>query len=35
MSPYIHKVKYYECEPMGIMHHSNYVRFKEEARESD
>ncbi|MCQ2286542.1 MAG: acyl-CoA thioesterase [Bacteroidales bacterium] len=32
MSPYIHKVKYYECDPMGITHHSNYVRFMEEAR---
>lgn len=32
MKPYIHKVKYYECDPMGITHHSNYVRFMEEAR---
>ena len=29
---YIHKVKYYECDRMGITHHSNYVRFMEEAR---
>lgn len=32
MKPYIHKVKYYECDQMGITHHSNYVRFMEEAR---
>ena len=29
---YIHKVKYYECDRMGITHHSNYARFMEEAR---
>lgn len=29
---YIHKVKYYECDRMGITHHSNYIRFMEEAR---
>ena len=32
MKPYIHTVKYYECDRMGITHHSNYVRFMEEAR---
>jgi len=32
MKPYIHEVKYYECDRMGITHHSNYVRFMEEAR---
>lgn len=32
MKPYIHIVKYYECDRMGITHHSNYVRFMEEAR---
>lgn len=32
IQPYIHKVKYYECDGMGITHHSNYVRFMEEAR---
>ncbi len=32
MTPYIHVVKYYECDRMGITHHSNYVRFMEEAR---
>lgn len=30
--PYIHVVKYYECDRMGVTHHSNYVRFMEEAR---
>ena len=29
---YIHKVNYYECDGMGITHHSNYIRFMEEAR---
>lgn len=32
MKPYEHIVKYYECDKMGIVHHSNYVRFMEEAR---
>ena len=32
MEPYRHKVKYYDCDPMGVVHHSNYVRFMEEAR---
>ena len=32
MEKYIHKVKYYECDRMGITHHSNYIRFMEEAR---
>ena len=32
MKPYLHCVKYYECDRMGITHHSNYVRFMEEAR---
>ena len=32
MEPYLHKVKYYECDAMGVAHHSNYVRFMEEAR---
>ena len=25
-------MKYYECDKMGVTHHSNYVRFMEEAR---
>lgn len=29
---YKHKVAYYECDGMKITHHSNYVRFMEEAR---
>ena len=29
---YIHKVQYYETDRMGVTHHSNYVRFMEEAR---
>ncbi len=32
MDVYRHEVKYYECDRMGITHHSNYVRFMEEAR---
>ncbi len=29
---YIHKVQYYETDRMGVTHHSNYIRFMEEAR---
>ena len=32
MTPYIHKVHYYETDKMGITHHSNYIRWMEEAR---
>ncbi len=32
MTPYTHKVQYYETDKMGITHHSNYIRFMEEAR---
>ena len=32
MHTYKHEVKYHECDRMGITHHSNYVRFMEEAR---
>lgn len=32
MHSYIHKVNYYETDKMGITHHSNYVRWMEEAR---
>lgn len=32
MIPYSHKVQYYETDKMQITHHSNYVRFMEEAR---
>ena len=29
---YCHKVQYYETDQMGIVHHSNYIRWMEEAR---
>ena len=32
MKPYTHKVNYYETDKMAITHHSNYIRFMEEAR---
>lgn len=32
MHSYKHTVNYYETDKMGITHHSNYVRFMEEAR---
>lgn len=32
IKPYIHKVQYYETDKMGIVHHSNYIRYMEEAR---
>ncbi len=32
MEPYVHKVHYYETDKMGCVHHSNYVRWMEEAR---
>ena len=32
MENYIHKVNYYETDKMGITHHSNYIRWMEEAR---
>ncbi|MCR5580739.1 MAG: acyl-CoA thioesterase [Pseudobutyrivibrio sp.] len=32
MKPYIHHVHYYETDKMGITHHSNYIRWMEEAR---
>ena len=34
MSEYVHRVNYYETDKMGITHHSNYIRFMEEARMS-
>ena len=30
--PHIHKIQYYETDKMGVTHHSNYIRFMEEAR---
>ena len=32
MKAYKHTVQYYETDKMGITHHSNYVRWMEEAR---
>lgn len=32
MTPYKHTVQYYETDKMGITHHSNYIRWMEEAR---
>ncbi|MBR3673130.1 MAG: acyl-CoA thioesterase [Clostridia bacterium] len=29
---YIRKLNYYETDKMGVVHHSNYIRFLEEAR---
>jgi acyl-CoA thioester hydrolase len=29
---YIRKINYYETDNMGIVHHSNYIRYFEEAR---
>lgn len=30
--PYKHKAQYYETDKMGIIHHSNYIRWFEECR---
>lgn len=32
MFEYEHRVQFYETDLMGIVHHSNYIRFYEEAR---
>ena len=32
MKPYVHTVRYYETDMMGMAHHSNYIRWMEEAR---
>ena len=32
MEPYVHNVKFYETDKMSITHHSNYIRWMEEAR---
>ena len=32
MKAYEHKVQYYETDKMQFTHHSNYIRFMEEAR---
>lgn len=32
VQPYEHKVQYYETDQMKVVHHSNYIRWFEEAR---
>ncbi len=32
MEPYVRRVFYYETDNMGIVHHSNYIRWMEESR---
>lgn len=32
LKEYKHKVQYYETDQMGVVHHSNYIRWFEEAR---
>ena len=32
MKPYIRKVHYHETDKMGIAHHSNFIKWMEEAR---
>ena len=32
MIPHRHTAQYYETDKMGIIHHSNYIRWMEEAR---
>ncbi len=32
MVSYEHKVQYYETDKMGVVHHSNYIRWFEECR---
>ena len=32
IEPYVRPVFYYETDRMGIVHHSNYIRWMEEAR---
>ena len=32
ITPTLHKIAYYETDRMGCTHHSNYIRFMEEAR---
>ena len=31
-TPYLHRVQYYETDQMAVAHHSNYIRWMEEAR---
>lgn len=32
LKPYYHLAKYYETDQMAVIHHSNYIRWFEEAR---
>ncbi len=32
MHEYLHKIQYYESDQMKVAHHSNYIRWLEEAR---
>ncbi len=32
LTPYVHRIQYYETDQMAIVHHSNYIRWFEEAR---
>jgi len=32
MGNYVHHVQYYETDKMGVVHHSNFIRWMEEAR---
>lgn len=32
LKPYIRQAKYYETDQMAVIHHSNYIRWFEEAR---
>ncbi len=32
MKPYIRKVQYHETDKMGVAHHSNFIKWMEEAR---
>ena len=34
INDHIHTVQYYETDKMGVTHHSNYIRWMEEARVS-
>ena len=32
MDTFERKINYYETDKMGVVHHSNYIRYLEEAR---
>lgn len=32
IKPYVHIVNYWETDQMGVVHHSNYIKWLEEAR---